>query len=61
MNGLLLLALFCFSMALYALLTDKLLMRGTFTKKEYPKTYYLGLTFYTLASLVSFILYLKIP
>jgi len=60
MNGLLLLALVLFGMVLYALLSSQVLMRGTFTKEEHPRTYWFATLFYAATSVISFILYLKV-
>jgi len=60
MNGLLLLALALSGMVLYALVSDQVLMRGTFSKEEHPKTYWFATIFYAVAALVAFALYLKI-
>jgi len=60
MNGLLLLALALFGMVVYGVLSGQVLMRGTFTKEEHPRTYWFAILFYTIAGLVSFVLYLKV-
>ena len=59
MNGMIMLAIFCLLMALYAVLSEQLIMRGTFTKEDNPTVYWLGIIFYTVAGLVSLVLYFK--
>jgi Trk-type K+ transport system membrane component len=60
MNGLLLIALFLSGAAVYALLTDTLVMRGTFRKSDHPKLFWFGTIFYAATGLIAFILYLQI-
>ena len=59
MNGLLLLAVATIGAAIFALLTDTLIMRGTFKKADHPTLFKFGIAFYFLAGAISLILYLK--
>jgi hypothetical protein len=61
MNGLLLMAIFLSAGAVYALLSDTLIMRGTFKKENHPTIFWLGTLFYAVTGTISFILYLQIP
>jgi uncharacterized membrane protein YccC len=61
MNGLLLLAIFFSGAAVYAILSDTLIMRGTFKKADHPTLFWLGTLFYAVTGIISFILYLQIP
>ena len=59
MNGMILLAIFCLAMALYAVISEQLIMRGTFSKDDNPTVYWLGTIFYAVAGLASLVLYFK--
>jgi len=59
MNGLLLLAVATIGAAVFALLTDTLMMRGTFKKSDHPTLFKFGVAFYFLAGIISLILYFQ--
>ena len=61
MNGLLILALFCFGMVAYALLAGTLIMRGKFDRAKKPILFWFGMIFYAGAGLVSLVLFLTWP
>ena len=61
MNAPLVLTIFLFSMAGYALLTDTLIMRGTYKQEDKPNLFWFGTAFYIVSSIASFMLYLKMP
>jgi len=60
MNGFLILSLFCLGMAVYALFTGTLIMRGRYNRVERPIWFWFGTIFYAAAGVVSMVLFLII-